>query len=97
MSKVVSKSDLVEAVAGATGGTKKDAAAAVQAVFGTIESTLASGGAVQVIGFGTFEVRARASRKGVNPKTGAKISIAASKSPAFKAGKALKDAVNKKK
>ncbi|MDR0846838.1 MAG: HU family DNA-binding protein [Lactobacillales bacterium] len=95
MSKVVSKADLVAAVAEAAGITKKDAATAVATVFSTVEETLVAGGKVQVLGFGTFEVRDRAAREGHNPATGAKIQIAASKAPAFKAGKGLKDAVNK--
>ena len=66
---------------------------AVEAVFDTIQSTLANGDKVQLIGFGNFEVRERAARKGRNPQSGEEIEIAASKVPAFKAGKALKDAV----
>ena len=66
---------------------------AVEAVFETIQTTLGKGERVQLIGFGTFEVRERAARKGRNPQTGKEIDIAASKVPAFKAGKALKDAV----
>ena len=72
---------------------KKDSAAAVDAVFASIEEFLAAGEKVQLIGFGNFEVRERAARQGRNPQTGEAISIAASKVPAFKAGKALKDAV----
>lgn len=88
----MNKTDLVKAVADA-GLTKKDAEKAVAAVFGAIEGALAKGDKVQLIGFGTFEVRERAAKEGRNPKTGEKITIAASKVPAFKAGKALKDAV----
>nr|WP_246602778.1 HU family DNA-binding protein [Sporosarcina aquimarina] len=73
--------------------TKKDATKAVEAVFDTIQATLAKGEKVQLIGFGNFEVRERAARKGRNPQSGEEIEIAASKVPAFKAGKALKDAV----
>ena len=88
----MNKTDLVKAVADA-GLTKKDAEKAVAAVFGAIEGALAKGDKVQLIGFGTFEVRERAAKEGRNPKTGEKIRIAASKVPAFKAGAALKDAV----
>ncbi len=73
--------------------TKKDATAAVDAVFSTIQDALANGEKVQLIGFGNFEVRERAARKGRNPQTGEEIEIPASKVPAFKPGKALKDAV----
>ena len=89
----VNKSELINSVAESAGLTKKDATAAVEAVFETIQTTLGEGDRVQVIGFGTFEVRERAARKGRNPQTGKEIDIAASKVPAFKAGKALKDAV----
>lgn len=87
------KADLINNVAEKTGLTKKDATAAVEALFETVSETLAEGDRVQVIGFGTFEVRNRASRKGRNPQTGEEIEIPATKVPAFKAGKALKDAV----
>ena len=90
----MNKTDLVKAVADA-GLTKKDAEKAVAAVFGAIEGALAKGDKVQLIGFGTFEVRERAAKEGRNPKTGEKITIAASKVPAFKAGAALKAAVAK--
>ena len=89
----MNKSELINSVAESAGLTKKDATAAVEAVFETIQTTLSEGDRVQVIGFGTFEVRERAARKGRNPQTGKEIDIAASKVPAFKAGKALKDAV----
>ena len=89
----MNKSELINSVAESAGITKKDATAAVEAVFETIQTTLGQGDRVQVIGFGTFEVRERAARKGRNPQTGKEIDIAASKVPAFKAGKALKDAV----
>jgi len=82
---MANKAELIENVASSTGLTKKDATAAVDAVFSTIQETL--------IGFGNFEVRERAARKGRNPQTGQEIQIAASKVPAFKPGKALKDAV----
>jgi len=85
---------LVSAVAEKTGLTKKDADKAVNALFEVVTETLASGERVQIIGFGTFEVRHRAARKGRNPQTGEVIDIAASKLPAFKAGKALRRAVD---
>ena len=90
---MANKAQLIENVASKTGLTKKDATAAVDAVFGSIQDTLKQGDKVQLIGFGTFEVRERAARKGRNPQTGEEIEIAASKVPAFKPGKALKDAV----
>ncbi|MFC4770460.1 HU family DNA-binding protein [Enterococcus hermanniensis] len=90
---MMNKQSLVEQVAEKTGLTKKDAASAVDALFNGIQSSLQDGEKVQVIGFGNFEVRERAARKGRNPQTGEEITIAASKSPAFKAGKQLKDAV----
>lgn len=90
----MNKGDLVEAVAGNTGDSKAGAAASVDAVLDAITSALRGGDKVQISGFGTFEVRHRAARTGRNPQTGASIQIAASKAPAFKAGKALKEAVN---
>jgi DNA-binding protein HU-beta len=90
----MNKGDLVEAVAGNTGDSKAGAAASVDAVLDAITSALKGGDKVQISGFGTFEVRHRAARTGRNPQTGATIQIAASKAPAFKAGKALKEAVN---
>lgn len=90
---MANKADIIEKVAEATGLTKKDATVAVDTVFSTIQESLAKGEKVQLIGFGNFEVRERAARKGRNPQTGAEIQIPASKVPAFKAGKALKDAV----
>ena len=90
---MANKQDLIAKVAEATELTKKDSAAVVDAVFASIEEFLSKGEKVQLIGFGNFEVRERAARKGRNPQTGAEIEIAASKVPAFKAGKALKDAV----
>lgn len=89
----MNKSELISSVAETSGLSKKDATKAVEAVFESIQNALGSGDKVQVIGFGTFEVRERAARKGRNPQTGKEIDIAASKVPAFKAGKALKDAV----
>lgn len=90
----MNKQDLVSSVAEKAGLTKKDAEKAVTAVFASIEEALAKGDKVQLVGFGTFEVRERAARKGRNPQTGAVIDIEAAKVPAFKAGKALKDAVS---
>lgn len=90
---MANKQELVNDVATTTGLTKKDATAAVDAVFASIQDTLAKGDKVQLIGFGNFEVRTRATRKGRNPQTGEEIEIAASKIPAFKPGKALKDAI----
>ena len=89
----MNKTELVAAVAAKAEISKKAADAAVAAVFAEIEGALAKGEKVQVIGFGTFEVRERAAKEGRNPQTGEKIAIAASKVPAFKAGAALKDAV----
>ncbi|MCU9593705.1 HU family DNA-binding protein [Caldibacillus thermolactis] len=89
----MNKTELVEAVANATELTKKDASKAVDAVFDTILNALKNGEKVQLIGFGNFEVRDRAARKGRNPQTGEEIEIPASKVPAFKPGKALKEAV----
>ncbi|MFL2052068.1 HU family DNA-binding protein [Leuconostoc mesenteroides] len=90
---MANKQELVDSVAKTTGLTKKDATASVDAVFASIEEALKNGEKVQLIGFGNFEVRDRAARKGRNPQTGEEIQIAASKVPAFKPGKALKDAV----
>ena len=89
----MNKTELVAAVAAKADISKKAADAAVAAVFGAIEDALKEGDKVQIIGFGTFEVRERAAKEGRNPQTGEKIAIAASKVPAFKAGAALKDAV----
>lgn len=89
----MNKTELISAVAELSDISKKDAAKAVDAVFETITNTLKKGEKVQLIGFGNFEVRDRAARKGRNPQTGEEIQIAASKVPAFRAGKALKDAV----
>ena len=90
---MANKAELVERVAAKTNLTKKDVTATVEALFETIQDVLAEGEKVQVIGFGTFEVRDRAARKGRNTQTGEEIQIATSKVPGFKAGKALKDAV----
>ena len=90
---MANKAELIDSVSEKTGLTKKDSTAAVDAVFSTIQEKLSKGENVQLIGFGNFEVRQRAARKGRNPQTGEEISIPASKVPAFKPGKALKDAV----
>ena len=90
----MNKVELINAVAKKTGLSKKDADKAVAAVIGSIEDALKAGEKVQLIGFGTFEVKDRPARVARNPRTGAEIKIAASKAPAFKAGKALKDKVN---
>ena len=91
--KRMNKTELIEAVAKEANLSKKDAGAAVAAVFDEMTKALKKGDKVQMIGFGTFEVRKRAARKARNPQTGAEIKIKATKVPAFKAGKALKDAV----
>ena len=92
----MNKAELIAAVAEKTGFTKKDAEVVVNATMSTIEGALVKGEKVQLIGFGTFETRDRKERQGRNPrKPGEVIKIAASKAPVFKAGKALKDAVNK--
>lgn len=89
----MNKVELIAAVAEKTGLSKKDAEKAVAAVVGSIEAALVAGEKVQLIGFGTFEVRERAARMGRNPQTKEAIEIAASKQPVFKAGAALKNAV----
>ena len=89
----MNKTELIAAVAAKTGLKKKDAEAAVAAVFATVADELAAGNKVQVIGFGSFEVKERSARVGINPLTREKINIAASKVPAFVAGKGLKDAI----
>ncbi|MGL5042038.1 MAG: HU family DNA-binding protein [Culicoidibacterales bacterium] len=90
---MVSKKDLVTTVAETAELSKKDAESAVNAVLEAIKSALKSGEKVTLTGFGTFEVRERSARQGRNPQTGETIQIAASKVPAFKAGKELKEAV----
>ena len=92
----MNKTELVANVAEKAGLTKKDAEKALGAVIESIEEALVEGDKIQLIGFGTFEVKDRAARTGRNPQTGKEIKIAASKNPVFKAGKALKDAGNKK-
>lgn len=89
----MNKTELVNAVAAETDFTKKDAEKAVAAVIDCITAALSEGEKVQLVGFGTFEVRNRAAKQGHNPRTGEPMTIPASKLPAFKAGKALKDAV----
>jgi DNA-binding protein HU-beta len=89
----MNKTELINAVAEASGLSKKDATKAVDAVFESITEALRKGDKVQLIGFGNFEVRERAARKGRNPQTGEEMEIPASKVPAFKPGKALKEAV----
>lgn len=91
---MMNKAELIEQVAEKTGKTKKEASIAVDSVFQTIAEALQEGEKVTLIGFGNFEVRERAARKGRNPQTGEEIQIKASKVPAFKPGKQLKDAVN---
>ncbi len=89
----MNKTELINAVAAKAEISKKDAEKALAAVLGSIEDALKAGDKVQLIGFGTFEVKERAARTGHNPKTGAAIEIAAAKVPSFKAGAALKNAV----
>lgn len=89
----MNKTELINSVSEKAILTKKEAGLAVDAVFESIQKSLSDGEKVQLIGFGNFEVRERAARKGRNPQTGKEIDIPASKVPAFKAGKALKDAV----
>ncbi|NLC45444.1 MAG: HU family DNA-binding protein [Clostridiales bacterium] len=89
----MNKSELISAVAEKSELTKKDTEKAVNALVSVISETLAEGDKVQLVGFGTFEVRERAERKGRNPQTKEEITIPASKAPVFKAGKALKDSV----
>ncbi|GGZ61772.1 transcriptional regulator [Lysobacter xinjiangensis] len=90
----MNKADFVAAIADAAELSRTEAANAVDAMVSVITKTLKKGENVTLVGFGTFEVRERAARQGRNPKTGETIEIAASKNPSFKAGKALKDAVN---
>jgi len=92
----MNKADLIAAIAAKTGETKKSAEASVNAFVDVITESLVKGDKVQLVGFGSFEVRKRAARKGRNPQTKEEIKIPASKAPVFKAGKALKNLVNKK-
>lgn len=91
----MNKTELISAVAEKTGLSKKDSEAAVSAAIDVITESLAQGEKVQLVGFGSFEVKTRAARVGRNPRTLAEIKIPASKLPMFKAGKALKDTVSK--
>jgi len=90
----MNKGELIEAVAAAADLTKTDATKAVEAFVDAVTKTLKKGDQVAIVGFGSFSVKSRAARQGRNPKTGETINIAASRVPGFKAGKALKDAVN---
>jgi len=90
----MNKTELSAAVAAKADLTRKQAEAAVNAVVEAVGETLAAGGRVQIVGFGTFEVKNRPARKARNPRTGEEINISASKAPVFKAGKALKDIVD---
>lgn len=91
----MNKSELIAAIAEKSELSKKDAEKALNAFVGTIEAALVAGDKVQLVGFGSFEVRERAARVGRNPQTKAEITIPASKVPVFKAGKAFKDAIAK--
>jgi DNA-binding protein HU-beta len=91
----MNKAELISNVAEKTELTKKDAEKAVSAVLETIGEALSKSDKVQLVGFGTFEIRERAARKGRNPQTGEEINIDAARVPVFKAGKALRDAVGK--
>ncbi|UOA07333.1 HU family DNA-binding protein [Methylobacter sp. S3L5C] len=90
----MNKSELIAAIAEHANLTKTDANRALDGLLKAVETTLASGDSVALVGFGSFEVKARAERKGRNPQTGAEITISAANIPSFKPGKALKDAVN---
>ncbi|PKM06893.1 MAG: DNA-binding protein HU [Gammaproteobacteria bacterium HGW-Gammaproteobacteria-4] len=90
----MNKAELIDAIAGEAELTKADAARALDAAIEVIKKNLKKGNTITLVGFGTFEVRKRGARTGRNPRTGETIKIKASKVPAFKAGKALKDAVN---
>ena len=92
----MNKAELISKIAEESKLTKKAAETALDAFMTTVEGALKKGEKVQLVGFGTFEVRQRAARKGRNPQTKAEIKIPASKAPVFKAGKALKELVNKK-
>ena len=91
----MNKTELVAAIAEKAGIAKKDADKALAAFVDTVVDELKAGNKIQLVGFGSFEVRERAAREGINPRTKEKITIAASKNPVFKAGKALKDAIAK--
>lgn len=91
----MNKTELIAEVSEKAGLSKRDAEAAVKAIIDSVTEALVKGDRVQLVGFGTFEVRGHSERMGRNPHTGEEIKIPASKAPAFKAGQALKDAVNK--
>jgi DNA-binding protein HU-beta len=90
----MNKSELIDAIASASGLSKADAGRALDGFTSSITNALKAGDSVSMVGFGTFSVKHRAARAGRNPRTGATIQISASNNPSFKAGKALKDAVN---
>jgi DNA-binding protein HU-beta len=90
----MNKSELIDAIADSANLSKADAGRALDGLVGAVTKALKKGDTVSLVGFGTFSVRSRAARTGRNPRTGETIMIKASKNPAFKAGKALKDAVN---
>jgi len=90
----MNRTELIDAIAKETQLTKKDVEAVLKSFIDVVTGELKEGGKVQLVGFGTFEVSERAAREGRNPQTGETMEIKASKSPKFKAGKALKDAVN---
>ena len=91
----MNKTELIAAVANKTGITKKDAGDVLNAFLDAIKDAMASGDKVQLIGFGTFEAKERAARTARNPRTGTEIEVPAAKAPTFKAGKGLKDSINK--
>ena len=90
----MNKTDLINAIAEQANLSKADAGRSLDAFINTIETTLKAGDAITLVGFGTFQVKARAARTGRNPQTGLEIAIQAANVPSFKAGKGLKDAVN---
>lgn len=90
----MNKSDLIRSIANNAGLTIKDATAAFDGFVTTISETLKAGEKIQISGFGSYELKVKGAREGINPKTGAKISIDASKTPVFKFGKAFKDSFN---
>lgn len=89
----MTKTDLIQSVSEKTGFTKKDITHVIDTVFDSIQEALSNGEKVQLVGFGNFEIRERAARQGRNPQTGEVIEIAASKVPAFKAGKSLREGI----
>jgi DNA-binding protein HU-beta len=91
---IMNKTELVSAIADESGLSKKDAEKALKAFTSVVEDELKKGEKIQLVGFGTFEVSERAARTGKNPRTGEEIEIAAARTPKFKAGRALKDALN---